>query len=429
MLSATTAESRLSTAARIATVSADGSSGRMRSARNVGIENDGRPLGMPPNFEPMVSTGSGKMAAAAVAGEERDDRTGHARESLRHEQDQRERGGRDRRRRPVDRRKSLQDEGHPLEELARIPVQRESEEVLDLRRRDQQRDAVREAEHHGARDELHRLTESGEGEEQQDDAGHHRHHQQPGQAVLRDDAGDDHDERAGRSADLDARSAERRDEESADDRRVDAGLGRDAAGDAERHGQRQRHQAHGDARDDIRGEAAAVVPARGTPAAPDATCATECGTRWWSLASPARRAGRSRPASRACSVSRASLASIARRGETRLLVHLAEHAGRLVEMRLEVAPEQIEHLDQDGIAQGVVDLIACPAIDDHLFGPQDGEMLGGVGLLQIQLRHQRAGGHLAVAEGIDHGNPGGIGQGLKDLCFEFPEGLVHGDGT
>ena len=55
-------------------------------------------------------------------------------------------------------------------------------------------------------------------------ARHHRDHQQPGQAVLGDDAGDDHDERAGRPADLDARSAEQRDDEAADDGGVDAGL-------------------------------------------------------------------------------------------------------------------------------------------------------------------------------------------------------------
>ena len=74
-------------------------------------------------------------------------------------------------------------------------------------------------------------------QDHQDDAGHHRHHQQAGHAVRGDDARDDHDERPGRSADLDARAAEQRDEESADDGCVDARLGRDAGRDPERHRQ------------------------------------------------------------------------------------------------------------------------------------------------------------------------------------------------
>ncbi len=56
--SATTAESRLSTAASSATVIAAGSSGRIRSTRNAGMWIGGSPPGIAPNLEPMVSTGS-----------------------------------------------------------------------------------------------------------------------------------------------------------------------------------------------------------------------------------------------------------------------------------------------------------------------------------------------------------------------------------
>ena len=50
-----------------------------------------------------------------------------------------------------------------------------------------------------------------EAQHDQHHAGHHRAHEQAVDAVLRDDAGDDDDEGAGRAADLHARSAERRD--------------------------------------------------------------------------------------------------------------------------------------------------------------------------------------------------------------------------
>ncbi len=71
--------------------------------------------------------------------------------------------------------------------------------------------------------------------------------------------GDDDDEGTGRAADLDARSAERRDDEAGDDRAVDAGLRREARGDGEGHGERQRDQPDGDPGDEIVAEGGAVV--------------------------------------------------------------------------------------------------------------------------------------------------------------------------
>ena len=55
MLSATTADNRLSIAARSATVTAEGISGTIISGRNSGIAMSGKPVGMPPNLVPMVS--------------------------------------------------------------------------------------------------------------------------------------------------------------------------------------------------------------------------------------------------------------------------------------------------------------------------------------------------------------------------------------
>ena len=78
--------------------------------------------------------------------------------------------------------------------------------------------------------------------------GHERRDREAVDAVLLDDAVDDHDERAGRAADLHPRAAQRRDQEPGDDRGVEAALGRDAAGDGERDGQRQRDDADDDAR-------------------------------------------------------------------------------------------------------------------------------------------------------------------------------------
>ena len=63
-----------------------------------------------------------------------------------------------------------------------------------------------------------------------------------------DNARDDHDECAGWTADLGARSAQRGDQETGHDRGINSRLRSDPGSDAKGHGQRQRDQTHGDAR-------------------------------------------------------------------------------------------------------------------------------------------------------------------------------------
>ena len=66
MLSATTAESRLSTAAKSATVIAEGNRGSTWSSLNAGMESFGKPAGIPPNLLPMVSIGRPSNATKTV---------------------------------------------------------------------------------------------------------------------------------------------------------------------------------------------------------------------------------------------------------------------------------------------------------------------------------------------------------------------------
>jgi hypothetical protein len=87
--------------------------------------------------------------------------------------------------------------------------------------------------------------------------------QQVGQAVALDDAVDDDDERAGRAADLHMRAAQCRDQEAGDDGGEDALLGLDARGDGKGHGQRKRHDAHGEPGAEVGQEAGAVIARQG----------------------------------------------------------------------------------------------------------------------------------------------------------------------
>ena len=141
-------------------------------------------------------------------------------------------------------------------------VEMQSEEIFDLGAGDQNGDAVGEADDDRPRNELHRRAHAGRAQDDEHHARHHRAHEQAVDAVYGDDAGDHHDERAGRPADLRLRSAQRRDQEAGDDGAVDAGLRRQPGRDRERHRQRQGHQADGDAGDQVAQKFAEAIVAQ-----------------------------------------------------------------------------------------------------------------------------------------------------------------------
>ena len=78
----------------------------------------------------------------------------------------------------------------------------------------------------------------------------------------------------------------------------------------------------------------------------------------------------------------------------------------------------VEDLNDEGVADGVENLVAGLAIDDEVFCSQDGEVLGDVGLFQAKFFDQGTGGELSVAEEFEDGDAGGMGEGLEDVGFE-----------
>ena len=117
--SATTADISDSIAPSIATVSVGDSSDRIRSGRNRGMCTCGRPDGMPPNREPIVSTGSCADGHDDRPGHERDDVAGHARNEPVPHDDQHEHADADDRRRNGRVAKVREQDVEPAEELAR----------------------------------------------------------------------------------------------------------------------------------------------------------------------------------------------------------------------------------------------------------------------------------------------------------------------
>ncbi len=262
MPSATTAESSDSIAASSATVTADGNSSRTRSSEMAGRLGAGIEAWISPKREPIVSTGSPSAATAADAARIATIGRRHLARDLRPEQQDRERPGGD-----ADRgqRRGAEVRGVRLplrEEVRGHRAHLQAEQVLDLRREDDDRDPAREAGDDRVRDELDRAAEPGEAEDDQHAAREDRDDRQAVEAVPRDDAVDDDDEGARRPADLDAAAAEQRDQEPGDDGGDEALFRGHAGGDREGDRERDRHDPDDDAGLEVREELGARVPAQ-----------------------------------------------------------------------------------------------------------------------------------------------------------------------
>ena len=81
----------------------------------------------------------------------------------------------------------------------------------------------------------------------------------PSIAVPLDRRRDEDDEGAGRAADLEPAAAKRRDQEAADDRRIEAAFGRDAGRDGDCHRKRQCHDRDGEPGEGVGPELGEVV--------------------------------------------------------------------------------------------------------------------------------------------------------------------------
>jgi hypothetical protein len=104
-----------------------------------------------------------------------------------------------------------------------------------------------------------------------------------------------------------------------------------------------------------------------------------------------------------------------------LRLNLFEHRHGLREVSVEIAFENFEDFDESGIAEGIEDLVALfPAGHDSL-GPQHGEVLGRIGLLELELLDDSAGGHLAIPQDLGDGDSSRMRKRLKNLGFELAE--------
>ena len=127
----------------------------------------------------------------------------------------------------------------------------QSEKIFELGAGNHYGNSVGESHHHRPRNIFHRAAQPGHAQKNQEHAGDSRAHEQAVNAVMRHNAGDHDHKRAGRSANLHTRSAQRRNQESGNHRAVKSCLRRHAGRNRKCHRQRQRHQPNRNARNQV----------------------------------------------------------------------------------------------------------------------------------------------------------------------------------
>src|SRR6266550_1885254 len=154
--------------------------------------------------------------------------------------------------------------GAPLRnELRRHLTHAQPQKILYLARENDDRYSTGEPDDDRMRNELDCGAELGDAKRYEYQTGHDRRHDEAVDSVSLDNSVDDDDECASRPADLHTRAAEGGDQESSNDRRVEAAVGSDTAGDCERDCEGESDYADNDAGDQIRSELRSAIRPEG----------------------------------------------------------------------------------------------------------------------------------------------------------------------
>ena len=147
------------------------------------------------------------------------------------------------------------------QEFARLLArQGQAEQVMKLAGEDDDGNARREADRHRIGDEFDVGSHAQQPDRHQHQAGNAGRYQKPLDSVLRHRCGDKHDERPGRASDLEAAAAKQRNDEPANDGRVQAPVRGRPRCDSDRHRQWQRDDCNGQPGNGIRLEVSEPIP-------------------------------------------------------------------------------------------------------------------------------------------------------------------------
>src|SRR5262249_19692955 len=94
-------------------------------------------------------------------------------------------------------------------------------------------------------------------------------------------------------------------------------------------------------------------------------------------------------------------------------------------MLLKIAAHQIKHVDQEGIAEGVEDLIALFAVHNDLLGAQYCQMLRDVSLLPAKTLKERSCRDFSLPEHLYDSDARRMRQRLEDVRLKSPQSILH----
>ena len=135
--------------------------------------------------------------------------------------------------------------------MLRLRGQLQAEEILELQAGDDHRDAGGEAGGHRIGDELDQLAHPRQPHTHQHDPGHETGGHQSAEAIFFGDGMQDHDEGGGWAGHAEAGAAGQSDQHSGDNGGIKTVLRRHPTADGQRHRQRHRDDADGDARQQV----------------------------------------------------------------------------------------------------------------------------------------------------------------------------------
>ena len=145
------------------------------------------------------------------------------------------------------------------QEPGRHILERKSQKILNLTRRDDESDPGRKARDHRMRNELDQSADPERSGRDQDESSQECGDEQAIIAMFGNHVEDDHDKGPGGTTDLDPRPAEERDQKSSDYSCDQPLVGRCAAGDGQCHGQGQRNDRHRQTGDRVRSEQTKII--------------------------------------------------------------------------------------------------------------------------------------------------------------------------
>jgi len=105
--------------------------------------------------------------------------------------------------------------------------------------------------------------------------------------------------------------------------------------------------------------------------------------------------------------------------------NLLQDGQRFVQVLLKIAAHQGKNLEQDGIANGIEDLVPSLPVHDKLSGTKNSQVLRNIRLFHAKFLNEVAGGEFSTPEQLDNRDSSWMCQSLEYVSLEAAKGIRH----